>query len=389
MSTITVPLRELPSQRACRQLRTWINDGTLPEGQPIPSENALALKLQVARATVRLALGQLEQEGVLRLASGRRRVVMQAKSGVTHSTLVDTIAILSTSSGQADPNLRQRGWSVYTQIAAAEAIDAAHFHVLTLNPDRLINERIERLIADRPRGVILFGSQLSPETGRPLLAALHEAKIPIVLYGSEEEFPQDDTVASDHARGAYELTCWLLAQGRKRILRVWTQQTSAASLPWLEQRNKGYERAMTEAGLPMIPALRIPSRRAEPTGGSPQAAFDYEARACAGYLLEAFDGKSEPDALMAISDGEAYMLAAACRVLRRDPVKELPIVGYDNYWADSPERPWTADYKPTATVDKRNLIWGRELVELLLARIAGSLPTEPQHRLVTPELVLP
>lgn len=389
VDTNTNRLRELPSQRACREIRTWINTGELPEGGAVPSENRLALKLKVARATVRLALQQLEREGVIRLASDRRRVVVQARSGESHSTLVDTIAILSNLASHAPPTQRQRGWSVYTQVAAAEAIDAAKFHSLTLNPERLIPERIERLIADRPRGVILFGSQLNRDIGLPLLEALHAAGIPTVIYGSAEEFPNDDTVASDHAQGAYELTRWLISQGRKRILRVWMQPPgSNVQLPWLQQRNVGYDRAMQEAGLSTMPQLSICTRPKEAIGGSLQAGFDYESRACAGYLLDALLGPTPPDALMAVSDGEAYLMAAACRVLHRDPVKDLAIVGYDNYWADSQERPWTADFKPAATVDKRNTVWGQELVELLLARVADKLPAEPQHRLIAPELVV-
>jgi DNA-binding LacI/PurR family transcriptional regulator len=37
-------------------------------------------------------------------------------------------------------------------------------------------------------------------------------------------------------------------------------------------------------------------------------------------------------------------------------------------------------------VDKLNIKLGHELTALLLARLQGELPPEPQHRLIKPEL---
>ncbi len=43
---------------------------------------------------------------------------------------------------------------------------------------------------------------------------------------------------------------------------------------------------------------------------------------------------------------------------------------------------------PIATVDKRNLEIGYELVRLLQERIQGSLPPQGQHRVVKPDLII-
>jgi hypothetical protein len=49
------------------------------------------------------------------------------------------------------------------------------------------------------------------------------------------------------------------------------------------------------------------------------------------------------------------------------------IVGYDNYWQESPDR-LGEPTGPMATVDKLNLRLGYELMDLMLARMQASFP---------------
>ena len=90
---------------------------------------------------------------------------------------------------------------------------------------------------------------------------------------------------------------------------------------------------------------------------------------------------------MAPSDGLIFPLAAACRLCGRQVHEDVALVGYDNYWAESPERSFDPTV-PLVTVDKQNRRMGEELVRLLVDRSQGKLPAEPQDRLVQPELVV-
>jgi DNA-binding LacI/PurR family transcriptional regulator len=108
-------------------------------------------------------------------------------------------------------------------------------------------------------------------------------------------------------------------------------------------------------------------------------------RLIAGYLAEHLS-KDPVDAIMAATDGEVSAVAGACRLLGKEPNRDVLIVGYDHYWEDILER----EFEPTAplaTVDKRNHDIGAELVRLLQERIGGSLPAEPQCRVVPSELL--
>jgi len=81
-----------------------------------------------------------------------------------------------------------------------------------------------------------------------------------------------------------------------------------------------------------------------------------------------------------------WSVAAACRLLGKTPNRDIDLVGYDNYWIDVAERSQEST-APLATIDKGNVGIGHALVELLTSRLAGTLPPEPQHRLVEPRLI--
>jgi hypothetical protein len=56
-------------------------------------------------------------------------------------------------------------------------------------------------------------------------------------------------------------------------------------------------------------------------------------------------------------------------------------------WDDMETRQWEP-LGPVATVDKKNLAIGAELMALLKERMSGQLFEQGQRRLVTPELII-
>ena len=63
-----------PQARSLRTLRKWIAEGKLPAGEQLPTEHALMDLLKVSRTTVRAALSQLENEGLIHSGENRRRM---------------------------------------------------------------------------------------------------------------------------------------------------------------------------------------------------------------------------------------------------------------------------------------------------------------------------
>jgi DNA-binding LacI/PurR family transcriptional regulator len=150
---------------------------------------------------------------------------------------------------------------------------------------------------------------------------------------------------------------------------------------WLTARQIGYERAMREAGLAPLPPSELPPITVP---DADERRFRLATRTFAGHLFEPLQGAQGADALMVHTDGDALICAAACRLLGRRVHEDVTIVGYDNYWRESPLRRLTPE-APAATVDKLNRQIGAELVRVLLEHDAA--PATPILRLVKPRLV--
>ena len=381
-----------PRTRAVRSLKEWVLDGRLPAGERLPAETRLATKLNVSRSTIRLALSDLEKEGVVS-TDKRRRVVLDVIRP-NRTFLSDAVALITDSPDPFERRKMLGTWhSNFIHTGAIDAIRSSGYDVLNIHPDRIAGDMIQRLILQRPRGVIIMRQVLQTPSGQHLPQALQEGNVPFVVYGGwerveENKKPLDyDTVASDHEFGSYELTRWLISQGRRRILRVWHLRGAAMSVKqeWVRQRDLGYERAVREAGLEPIPPLEYASVT-QPQHETDET-FNSQVHLVAGYLIKYFTAPEPIDAIMGVSDAVLPMLYAALKIHGREPNRDILVVGYDNSWQDLRTHN-REPLMPAATVDKRNLEIGQELMTLLQQRIDGKLPQEGQHRMIKPEVII-
>ena len=390
----TLMVADTANLRVVRGLQRWIAEDGLADGQSLPSERMLAERFNVARGTVRVALDQLERDGVIAGREARRRRVVNKVAHRPDSVMADTIAMVTTIPVQPVDAGVPTGWERYIDLGALDTIRDEGMHALTLLPGRLDDEkRLRRLLNDPPKGVLFTRRALEDKAGRSLLGALQHMGVRIVVYGDSKELAGFDRVASDHAAGAYQLTQWLLAQGRRRILRLWPFPSQRFG--WLDDRDQGYERAMREAGLEPLPALCVGEMLvADGTNLeinrrmlADETNFEINRRMLAGFLLDQFKGEAGADALMVVSDAMVYAVGGACRLLGKEPGRDVLIAGYDNYYAGASDSLWEKT-PPAATIDKRNWDMGREMVKLLMERLAGKLSSEPERRLVEPKLVV-
>jgi len=370
-----------PRVRIAQALCERIRRGEIALGTSLPTEMDLSEQFGVSRPTVRAALALLEEEGVLGRDKSRARILMKA---AVRSPLANTVAMLA-GSPEIPVYQKASGWWVNVQEGAVEAIRAARCHTLLLDIEGMDDGMVAHLARQRPRGLIVLRSASLGGRGKALLANLQAAGLAIVVGDDDADLTHLDTVASDHAQGAYDLTKWLLTTGKRRILRTFPHHAQDGfSQMWVAQRQAGFLRAMAEAGLEALPLVRYRSSGREP--GTAEEA-EILAHTVAGYLHGQFRQWPDIDTIMVPSDGLVYQTAAACRILGRKPGRDVTIVGYDNYWRDCRERQWES-YTPPATVDKHNPEIGRALVETLLARTTNKLGEAPCRRLIRAELVL-
>ena len=240
---------------------------------------------------------------------------------------------------------------------------------------------LEWILRLRPNGVIIPELAACVHPPRELMERLAQGGISSVVYSGSQELAAFDRVSSDHEVGAYEITKWLLARGRRRIANVWAKQ--AVPTYWHAARQRGYERAMIEAGLTPLPIIAFARHAFDSSGDE---GFDAMSHFFAGYLAQPLSVEHPIDAIMVESDGIIPPMAKACRILKAEPNQDVWFAGYDNYWEDIRERQWE-DTIPLLTVDKQNWEIGRELVRLLIDRIEGRAPAEPQWRLVPPKII--
>lgn len=374
-----------PRAKALRMLRQWIEEGVWQPGEALPAERDIAIRIGIGPATVQRALRVLEADGLIVKHEGRTRTVAQPRNdekGLMHTS------VLVVGAGDwvdAPPDVQPFGWGGYVALGALRALSQAGLHAMVIPPQNLDRAALERLLASEPMGFVVPEIDIPNLDPSPWVNLAREMKVPSVVFGDEPWCEGFDRAVPDHETGAYDLARWLLARGRRHIRQYWT--LTPGSCAWAIARQRGYERAMREAGLePLEPVVSLDATYAVNEGA---AAFLARSQAAAGALLPFALGSQKTDALMVVTDGSVASVVSALRMLGKTPNADIEIVGYDNYWDQTYQRA-LEPVGPLATIDKNNIEAGRLLTELLLARRAGTLPPEPQVRLVKPQLrVLP
>lgn len=413
MNTISSPSPRVSLYgQITNDFRERILSGDLKPGEKLPSFTEMRLQHRVSQATLNRVHSLLEAEGLIARRRGAGTFVRDFRSssalkdgmgnGAATSFLSSAIVIL-TPFGKPVSAHRSGGWLEWIAQGASEAVQGSGMHAVSLNPE-ITEADVERLIAEKPFGALIPASMSESATPLLLLRKLRSHGIAVVAFGSSPDLMGCDHVESDHESGAYQLTRQMIAQGRTRIVSVQPQGLSEA---WLGQRQAGYERAMREAGLEAKEPLLIPAMemlmsaqllaqvsvfdQMESRGdvlAEDRRIFESQVRSLAGYFVEALCGAAPVDGLLATTDRDTFLLAAICRLFGKDPVRDVSIAGYDNYYPDC-EEGTVAPFVPFATIDKNNRALGAAMVQLLLERVKGELDELPQKRVVKPRLVLP
>jgi DNA-binding LacI/PurR family transcriptional regulator len=274
---------------------------------------------------------------------------------------------------------RQSGWTEYLVLGAIHQLRLNKQPIITLDRSSIKAQDVRQLAEERPAGVIVIGDPVIEEPVLRAAAKMRLSGVPVVVYGDSAEVAGFHRVASDHAQGSYDLTRWLIERGCRRILEFWP---APANSYWFTRRHEGYERAMREAQLEALPPCLHPSY--EPALNDNER-FQKAIRVVAGYLAEHLS-RNPVHAIMAATDGNVSVIAGACRLLGKEPNKDVLIVGYDHYWEDTLERQLEPSV-PLATVDKRNPEMGAAMVQMVNECIAGRMDDSPQCRMLAPRLV--
>ncbi len=378
---------ELPASEtnlALRTMKGWIQEGKLRYHERLPSERDLSDRLNMPRHIVRAAAQQLEEDGWITTRGRRRYISRSFEAESAFSTVSESVTVLVEPPVMSLSRISAgHGW--YIKVGVTEALGNARVNILNIDPHLLDDQRIERLIRERPRGIIAFRDEFAHQSRLEYLHRFRDAGIPMTIYGYGPEHKPFDTIESDQVHGSYLVTKYLIDKGCRKILRYWDLREGTGEYPdWLKLRDEGYLKAVREGGIEAIEPVHSQQPHFE---SHEQPGFDAWVKYTAGNMVRAFHTHPDIDGVLGVSDSVTFPLAAACRLFNKLPNRDIMIAGYDNYWRDIPERK-LEQTRPLATVDKRNKEMGWALVELLMKRINGGFDDKPQHHLLEPRLVI-
>jgi LacI family transcriptional regulator, galactose operon repressor len=215
---------------------------------------------------------------------------------------------------------------------------------------------IEELIAHRVEGIVIAPVS---DRSKPHLARLARFGVPFVLIDRTVAGIECDAVVGESLGGAQRLVEHLIGLGHRRIgLIVETDEVSTA-----RQRRRGYEAALTAAGIALEPAL-VEVQAPDPDGG-----FAGMSRLLAS--------DEPPSAMFAVNNLVALGAIEAVREAGLEVPDDVALVCFDDIEFASRLYPFlTAMEQPAET-------FGTLGTQLLLERIQGRGPAR-DHVVVLP-----
>lgn len=231
-----------------------IESGKLAIGDQLPTEDALVQELAISRNTVRQAIGNLLQRGLVSRERGRGTFVIWKKTEHSNknSSASKAIGVLVRDIASQD--------DVYPEIIRGiQDVCSQHgYHVILGNTDARLDK-----MADGMRGFLkagVAGAIISPAIDQMAMTtsqlndsfketlALHhrflDAGIPIVLINRRIPNLAVPCVLSDNEMGGYLATKHLLQQGHTLVAALFPPLYST-----VKAREAGYRRALAEAGI--------------------------------------------------------------------------------------------------------------------------------------------
>ena len=374
-----------PRQPGNSEIAAWFLAQHFAPHSALPSERMLGELLGLSRFQIRQGLAELAAQGLLEATRDGWRMSATDMLDFSRAIVVLTLKTVAPSPGEMTiANQSPRIWQGMETAAQAHGVRLVTVLATDFGPPF-----VRRLMRQRPLGVVFLHDVVESGMALPVVQAAWSAEIPCVALGDwirpdEIDRWPADVVLSDHAGGIAALVHWLHARGVRRPWMVgWREQPPRPPSLWWNARLAGYAAACSALNLTVAPTV-------EPFGIS-KFSYDEEslidqARILAGYILEPLE--SGADAFLMMNDGPALIIGRALQNLKKIFTHNVQTTGFDNCLTAFP-----ATYlalcgkKPVATFDKDESANGVQIIELLLQRIAGRLPSVPQRVLVPGRVV--
>lgn len=230
-------------------LRRQIEYGDLKVGCQIPTELELMEMFEVSRTTVRTAIANLVNDGLLCRAQGRGTFVVDTKQTTNESFRERcsqenmTVGVVIAGLSGYQPSTVIRG------IDAAFRVDDFNLMLLSSNIDPDIEkENLERLLRANVRGIIIWPSGRREDAVRRIVET--SKIVPVLLIDCFFRGIDLPYVVSDNYGGAYEAVEHLISDGFRRIGFVSTTSPNEPEIvSSICDRYRGYVMALENNGI--------------------------------------------------------------------------------------------------------------------------------------------
>ncbi|MBM6995711.1 GntR family transcriptional regulator [Paenibacillus sp. DXFW5] len=222
-----------------------IENQEFTEDERIPSESEFSKLLDVSSITVRKALSELVNEGVIYRVRGKGSFVASQAAAVPDKTS-NLVAFVISGIELYDSSYLQIMRGIQSFLGKQGCKLIIEFVENDFEQER---ELILGLIQTELRGILIYSSD--PEAAKGYLGEIRKRGIPFVMLDrSPSGYPVNVVTCNNHD-GAYEAVEYLIKQGHRRI-------GFAAYDYYLSpevDRYHGYRNAMTNASLPIPESL--------------------------------------------------------------------------------------------------------------------------------------
>lgn len=348
---IQVPVRASLVAQTVGVLRTEIGTGRWR--QSLPGEHELCALLHVSRVTLRAALAQLQREGWLRAAQGRRREVVAPRGQRSRIGGNDTRVVLLT----AEPLQNLPTFAVYWIDALREHLSDAGFHLEVHVSRSVYGARSRHALQEltqtiRPAAWVLYRSTLEMQRWFSAHAQ------PAVVTGSRHPGVELPSVDRDYRATCRHATGLFIAKGHRRLVLINPESGTGGEL----ESEQGFLEAVAQTTVPGVQGVVLRH------DGSVTGICN---------RLDACFRKPEPPTALLVSR-PAHVLTVVGHLLRRGLKlpQDVALISRDDDSFLEHVVPSVARYASNPST------FAQKLSKIVLAVAAGGVLTAADHRIM-------
>jgi LacI family transcriptional regulator len=187
-----------------------------------------------------------------------------------------------------------------------------NYHIILTNSDAQESREIDligTMWEKQADGLIFISEKITPD----IVRTFEQAQLPVVLCATEDPEGRIPSVSIDNEAAAADATRYFLQDGVQKVLFL----GGPTSHPVTMERRRGYEKALTEAGLAVEESLILHAKNMKHQAGYQTA-------------LEFFDAGGSTQAAVAASDELALSFMNAVRDRGGKVPQDVMVLGFDN-----------------------------------------------------------